>query len=377
MKRRMLTAAAAAVLLMVGQSGLAQEEKKEPKQEVKAANSESLKLSGRVQLQHLYSDEYDSDADTTNNGFRLRRVRVRTDAQLTPYVSGKIEFEVRDNSPRLKDAFGKILLFKNYGLRAGQYKVPVWREEFIRSSGELLLVERSSVARLLEESLLSARHVGIEFEGKPNKHFSFAVNYSNGAGEGIHEITSKKTVRVNNAKMLAGRIDLNLLEELKIGVSGAVNYLGNEIAIFDTADNKIGVADSKGENYTIAPDLGIYLPVGLDVEAGAAFGTLTKYFAGTPEDVNFTGFDITGRWKTKLSQASQSLGGMDALEIAAGVSFLDTDEDYFEEKMNLRFGPALYFGKKTRLQINGEYVEPSNDDADAIFRVRSQITVNL
>lgn len=374
MKLRMLTAAAL-VLLAADQSGIAQE-KKEAKHEVKAANSESLKLSGRVQFQHLYTDEYDSDGESTNNGFRLRRVRVRTDAQLTPYVSGKIEFEVRDNSPRLKDGFGKIIFFENYNLRAGQYKVPVWREEFIRSSGDLLLVERSAVSRLLEESLLSARHLGIEFEGKPAKQFSFAANYSNGAGEGIHEISSKKDLKINNGKMFAGRIDLNLSKALRFGVSGAINYLGNEITARDNQGNLVTTVN-RGKNQAIAPDLGIYLPAELEIEAGAVFGTLTKYFAKASDDVDFSGLEVSGRWKTKLSHASQGLGGMDALEIAAGVSYLDTDFDYFPEKMNLRFGPAVYFGSKTRLQVNGEYVEPSNKNADAIFRVRSQVTVNL
>ncbi len=387
MKRRMLTAAAAAVLLMVGQSGLAQEEKKEPKQEVKAANSESISITGRVQLQHLYTDQFESDGTVTNYGFRMRRVRLRTDAKLTSFVSARVEFDVRDNSPVLKDAFGKIKLFENYNLRGGQFKVPVWREEFIRSSGELLLVERSPVADFLVLMLLSARQVGAEFGGNVTKQLSFAINYNNGAGEGIHELARRKestlTVNgvrvnnVNNGKMLAGRIDFNPGKQLQLGISAAVNYIGNEIAVFDSLGNKTGVKNTRGQNSVIAPDLGIYLPMGVDVEAGVAFGTITQNYLNTKDDVDFTGFDITGRWKTKLKSASTSLGGLDGLEFAAGVSYLDTDFEIFADRLTVRLGPAFYFGKKTRLQINGEYVEPSNENTDNILRVRSQITVNL
>jgi len=382
----MLTAAAAAVLLMVGQSGLAQEEKKEPKQEVKAANSESISITGRVQLQHVYTDQFESDGTVTNYGFRMRRVRLRTDAKLTSFVSARVEFDVRDNSPVLKDAFGKIKLFENYNLRGGQFKVPVWREEYIRSSGELLLVERSPVADFLVLMLLSARQVGAEFGGNVNKQFSFAINYNNGAGEGIHELARRKestlTVNgvrvnnVNNGKMLVGRIDFNPSKQLQLGISAAVNYIGNEIASFDSLGNKT-VKNTRGQNSVIAPDLGIYLPMGVDVEAGVAFGTITQNYLNTQDDVDFTGFDITGRWKTKLQNASASLGGLDGFEFAAGVSYLDTDFEIFADRLTVRLGPAFYFGKKTRLQINGEYVEPSNENTDNILRVRSQITVNL
>ncbi len=386
MKRRMLTAAAAAVLLMVGQSGLAQEEKKEPKQEVKAANSESISITGRVQLQHVYTDQFESDGTVTNYGFRMRRVRLRTDAKLTSFVSARVEFDVRDNSPVLKDAFGKIKLFENYNLRGGQFKVPVWREEYIRSSGELLLVERSPVADFLVLMLLSARQVGAEFGGNVNKQLSFAINYNNGAGEGIHELARRKestlTVNgvrvnnVNNGKMLVGRIDFNPSKQLQLGISAAVNYIGNEIASFDSLGNKT-VKNTRGQNSVIAPDLGIYLPMGVDVEAGVAFGTITQNYLNTQDDVDFTGFDITGRWKTKLQNASASLGGLDGFEFAAGVSYLDTDFEIFADRLTVRLGPAFYFGKKTRLQINGEYVEPSNENTDNILRLRSQITVNL
>lgn len=348
--------------------------------EVKAKNSQSLVLSGRVQLQHLYSDQFKAEDNVTNNGFRMRRLRVQIDGKLNDFVSGAIQFEIRDNSPNLKDGYLKIKLFKNYYLRGGQFKVPVWREEFIRSSGNLLLVERSGPADFLILTLLSGRHVGAELGGDLAKQFSFVFNYSNGAGEGIHELTRSKSFIQNNGKMYTGRLDFNLSDAFKIGVSGAVNNLGNKIAGTDSAGNKIIVTDNIGQNSVIAPDFGIYLK-GFDIEGGLAFGTISENFGENffdldpGGDVDFTLADLSGRWKAKIKSPVEALGGLDAFEIAAGVSYIDTKETVSDERLSYRFGPAVSFGSKTRLQVNAEFVDFS--EAESITRIRSQFTLNL
>ena len=125
-------------------------------QEVAAKNSVDLKLSGRVQLQHYYNNQLRNEDSLTYHGFRIRRGRFQIDAQLTSFLKAKLQVEARDNSPRLKDAEATLKLFKNYYFRVGQFKVPVWREE-LRSSGDLLLVERSAASTFLIVNLLSAR----------------------------------------------------------------------------------------------------------------------------------------------------------------------------------------------------------------------------
>ena len=106
-------------------------------EEVIGKNSTRLELSGRVQLQHLYNSDTESDAVNTNHGFRMRRGRFQVKASLTDWVSAKFQVELRDNSPRLKDAEAKMKLADQFFVRLGQFKVPVWREE-LRSSGKLL-----------------------------------------------------------------------------------------------------------------------------------------------------------------------------------------------------------------------------------------------
>jgi hypothetical protein len=337
-------------------------------QDVVASNAEKWSMSGRVQLQHSYSSDIATNADETNNGFRIRRGRLQVKGELTQYVSTKFQIEVRDNSPRLKDAEGKLKLFNDFHLRLGQFKVPVWREE-LRSSGKLLLVERSPAAEFLAEMLLSARHVGVEFGGQIQKGVSFAVNYSNGSGEGGREDAGRsKSLDVNNGKLFTGRVNVTAGETIELGLSAAANQLGN----------KIGNADTSGTVYALAPDFGIYLDSGVDFEGGIAFGGISKDLIDATDDQKFMVADITGRWHTKLDEPNPSLAGMDGIELAGGISYIEpnTSNDK-DEIMYFRFGPALNFGKHTRIQVNGEVAKPTADGADTFFLVRSQATLNF
>jgi len=169
--------------------------------------------------------------------------------------------------------------------------------------------------------------------------------------------------------MIVARLDGKVGKSLKIGVSAVSNSLGS----------KVGTADNTGAVSTIAPDFGLYLKdAGLDIEGGAAFGKLSKDFLESVDDVNFLVFDVTGRWHKKLEKASESFGGMDAVSLAAGFSRIDPNSDVDnDEESFFRFGPEFYFGKRARIQVNGEIGIPSADGVDNTFKVRSQLTLNL
>lgn len=350
-------------------------------QDLKASNAVSWSVSGRVQLQHLYNTETESDAPETNNGFRIRRGRLQVKSKLTDWVSAKFQIEVRDNNPRLKDAEGKLKLFDNFFVRLGQFKIPIWREE-LRSSGKLLLVERSAVAGFLEKNNLSARHVGAEFGGKIANGVTFAINYSNGAGEGGREdagqdkfieeddTTFISNDKINNGKLITGRINVPVGNTLEISLSGALNQLGNEIADLGS--------DTKGNVYVFAPDFGLYLPNGVDVEGGISIGNIDKELTGSVEDTKFTLVDITGRWKTSLTQPIEQLAGLDQVELAFGISYIEPDSDKNDDELVVfRFGPTVYFGKKSRLQLNGEIEDFAAAGTDTVFKIRTQLTINF
>jgi hypothetical protein len=145
----------------------------------------SLKLTilGRAQLQYLYNSNIGSNEARTNNGFNIRRGQLYLSAKINSKIQARLSIDVGNNGALLKDIEGLISpLFDNYYFRFGQFKVPVWREEYKRSSGSLLLIERSTASFFLFENFLSGRNIGLEFGGRLNRRTEFAVNFSNGAG---------------------------------------------------------------------------------------------------------------------------------------------------------------------------------------------------
>jgi hypothetical protein len=348
-------------------------------QGVTSKNSISLEFSGRVQLQHLYAPETQHREGITLSGFRIRRGRFQVNAKITPYLCTKFQVEARDNSPRLKDAEGKLKLFTHYYVRFGQFKVPVWREEFLRSSSDLILVERSSASTFLIVNLLSARQIGAEVGGQFTEKFSFAFNYSNGSGEGNSEIAVLEKLSLkngsvsllNDGKMYAGRLDYYFNGALQVGISGVIN----DISVQSDTINQ------SGQNTLIAPDIGIYLPNGIDIEAGVGYGEISKNFFQIFNDQTYFLVDLTGRWKKFYKKENAKWGGLSGFELTAGVSHINTqlktENEELSERTSVRFGPGVYFGKKSRLQINGEFTDTKGNGKNNFWRIRSQFTVNF
>ncbi len=337
-------------------------------QNVVASKSQSWKYSGKVQGQYGYSPTVENNDLKVNRGFRMRRVRLQVNMQVTPWIASEVEFDVRDNRPRLKDGYVHLKLYDDYYLRLGQFKVPVWREQ-LRSSGDLLLIERGAANAFLVVSFLAGRHIGMEFGGKLGQNLHFALNYSNGSGEGVAEIPLReKTQNMNNGKMVAARLTYPASEVVELGLSAVVNYLGSHTT----------VTNNLGPVYAIAPDFGIYLPGGLEVEGGLAIGAFSRQFIQSDEDRGFLAFDLSGRFRQKWAKPNANLAGLDGWELAAGIAFIDPDRQFEkDEKFYFRAGPALNFGKQVRFQINVEWQVPTDPEIDQSLFIRSQLGVNF
>ncbi|NOX37788.1 MAG: hypothetical protein GXO78_09665 [Calditrichaeota bacterium] len=338
-------------------------------QSLRLKDSRSWQLGGRVQLQHLYNTNITSGDEATNNGFRMRRGRLWVKAKLTDWVSARLQISVRDKSPSVLDLEARLKLGEQGYFRLGQFKVPVWREE-LRSSSKLLLVERSLVAEFLSDYQLSARQIGIEIGRTFGNGATIVVNYSNGSGAGVREDAGrKKDDFVNNGKLLTARVNLPVGKVVEVGLSAMVNQVGYRIA---------GEQDNRGTISAVAPDFGLYLPAGLDVEGGLVFGRVSASYLGTPEDDTFLLMDLTARWKRKLAAPLEALAGLDAVELAGGGTYIQPDAGSgYVEMMVFRAGPAVYFGKQTRFQMNLEYEKPVDERLEAVFLIRSQFTVNF
>lgn len=331
-----------------------------------------IQISGRVQVQHYWDREIGSSAPVTKEGMRIRRGRVRFLAQPSEFTRADVQLEVRDNSPRVLDA-EVDLLFGSWTLRAGQFKIPVWREE-LRSSGKLMLVERSLAAEFLVVNLLSAQHIGVELNGKVSSA-QLAVNLSNGSGSGGREDAGRsKTVAgtpyINNGKMLSGRLNLPIRKEFEIGFSAALNRLGN----------RIDTNDTRGSAWMSGLDGVVAIPIRdakLLAEGGMYVGSFDRKIVGTTKDRLFHAGDATLLWQNKLTR-HDAWAGLDAYEYGVGITYLEpnsrVDDD---ETWQVRTGPAFLFGSKTRLQTNAEFTRSTAKGSKWGFGLRTQLTVNF
>ena len=320
-------------------------------------------LSGRLQLQHVYHAGIPSDAARINQGFRIRRGRLVVKANTSEFIQVLFQIEARDNKPRLKDAAGAVHLANGFYVRFGQFKVPVWREE-LRSSGKLLLIERSPVASYLAGLNLSARQIGLEIGKRSANGLHWVLNLSNGAGEGQREDAgrSKSDLFLNNGKLFTARLEARPRRRLALGISAALNQVGT----------RIGATDATGTIRAILPDFHLALPVGanqsLDIEGGLGWGKISGNLADGQEKT-FVLLETTARWQQALRHPSRTLAGLEAVEFAAGYAMIHD----LRTVSVFRFGPGLRFGKAMRLQVNAE-IESGGEDA---FKVRSQVMFNF
>ncbi len=330
--------------------------------------SQKWQMGGRVQMQHLYNPDIEAGDAKTNQGFRMRRGRFWVKAKLTDWVNAKMQLSIRDANVKILDLYATFKLFDTYYLKVGQAKVPVWREE-LRSSGKLVLVERSAVAEFLLDYQLSGWQIGAEFGKTFANGATLAFSYTNGSGMNVREDAGRtKSNFVNNGKLYVARVNVPFGDILEVAVSGVYNQVGRYVEPLD----------NRGSVMAIIPDFNLHLGSGLELEGGLVSGSVSKEFAGTPEDETFFLADVSGKWTKKLAEPVSALAGMSAVEVAAGVTYLDPNATSgYQKMMVFRGGPAAYFGKHARVQLNVEYEDPDDPNLDPTVLVRTRVTFNF
>lgn len=144
------------------------------------SNSE-MKIGGYTQIRyHLNFLDDDGSAEDFENGFSI----PRTDIALSGTVHDTIKYKVGgrfdgDDSDgngdfELRDAYVRWEWDNGWGLQFGQYKLPVWREDFISSSRQLA-VERSIVDDVFSASRAQAIHIDYK-----NDNFRWWLAFSDG-----------------------------------------------------------------------------------------------------------------------------------------------------------------------------------------------------
>jgi len=321
---------------------------------------DSLDLSGKFQLQHLYAPDNSSDGNETVQGFRIRRARLKVKAKPAERIGITIQIDPLSSKEHLKDALGSLKVTDKLTLRFGQFKVPVWREE-LRSSSKLFLVERGEAAGFLKDLKLSGRHIGLE-AGLSLGDLSFVFNVSNGAGAGGREDAGREESDfVNSGKLFTGRGRYEATKQLEVGISGAFNQVG-AADLFN---------DNRGNILMVAPDFNLELGT-LELEGGMAIGTLDASFLEQTDNQRFLLSELAAIWRTKLPNAKEGL--LDSVEVGCGVTRVDPDLSIAEDDLLvLRLGPSVVLNKKVRLQVNGELELPSDPAEENTYAVRSQM----
>ena len=190
------------VLAAVVLSGTAAgQDKKEPPP---VTSSRSFRLSGYTQFLYNYWDK-------GTDSFSIPRARLTLSGELLKNVRFRIQID-GVKSPALLDANVDFLFNPAYGLRIGQYYVPMSLENNT-SDSEMDTILRSQVVNSLAPSRdlgSQGRDIGAMFIGR----YSIAEYYLgvfNGAG--INKLDT------NKAKDLGARLILHPLESLAIGGS--------------------------------------------------------------------------------------------------------------------------------------------------------------
>lgn len=206
MRKRSVLGVGTFVLAVLTLSGVAFGQDKQDKKEEPPAvtSSRSFKLSGYTQFLYTY---WDAGVDS----FAIPRARLTLSAELVKNIRFRIQID-GVKSPALIDANVDFLFNPAYGLRIGQYYVPVSMENNT-SDAEMDTILRSLVVIALAPSRdinSQGRDIGAMFMGR----YSIAEYYFgvfNGAG-----INKADT---NKAKDLSGRLILHPLKSLAIGGS--------------------------------------------------------------------------------------------------------------------------------------------------------------
>ncbi len=131
-------------------------------------NEFSAKIGGRVQIDSAW---YDEDGSETGNGTELRRARLYIQGHMFNDWGYKLQYDFTGSGKGgIKDAFLTYNGFKNFQLKAGNFKDPFMLQEQI-SSKHTFFTERS-----LLDAFASSRHIGVMASTK-HKHWTASAGF--------------------------------------------------------------------------------------------------------------------------------------------------------------------------------------------------------
>jgi len=210
-------------------------EKEEPvkpeKPEKPKGGFEMPKISGFVQ--GMFQANLSDKGDLIDNTFRMRRVRLSVDGNLSKTVSYKIQGDFVNN-PMLVDAFVKYKPCKEFAIQLGQFKTPFTLESPINPVNLEIFDYGESVQNLAGYSDVCGvgglgRDIGVMAtgslfpimgeEGYKYSIVDYAVGVFNGNGP-VNFKKNEKGLDNNNRKDIVGRLEVHPgLKDLTLSTS--------------------------------------------------------------------------------------------------------------------------------------------------------------
>ncbi|MCP4600015.1 MAG: hypothetical protein GY847_05660 [Proteobacteria bacterium] len=311
---------------------------KEPKEQ-----DPLFEVKGRIhtrwEMKHR-SEGVDEGTDEIENGFLVRRARLKFLWRPTDWVMGVIQVGVErvfESMPSLlRDAYIHLSPLRFLELRVGQFKKPFSGLE-MRSPGRMRVLERGEGNDVIVEDLLYGdRDLGIQLSGRiiRSVKLDYAIGVFNGSGPNIN--------LEDNSKDLVGRLKIRPIKALRLGVNGSLKF-------FDDNDD----LDNEDHGWAVGGDIRIrYAGLRLHLESLFAedhnYWTRTDTLDAPPLIFNVLGI-LSYRYRFKVSWGF-------ALEAVFKMEVLDTSMDIVDDEV-LLYSPGIngYFGEYLRLMVQGEF----------------------
>lgn len=169
-----------------------------------------LKVGGQIQFRYLanYRDEPADDDEDYTGGFQTRRVRLEFGGNViskdTTFLI-QTDFSRSSGTASLLDAWVRHSLGENWGLRFGQFKAPLLREELV--SGKRMLAADRSVTNAV---FTQARSQGIQLEYEGDR-----ARVAAAFTDGLNTLNSDFDANTEADYGLTGRVELRLAGDWK------------------------------------------------------------------------------------------------------------------------------------------------------------------
>lgn len=314
----------------------------------------SLTVGGLVQPLYAHSS-----IDAADNEFEIRRARLRAEASVNDFISGRVLTEWGGGSGRILDAYVQLGFSESVVVSAGQFKRAFDMFE-LPSPADLPEIERDgriegyapcasvgsicSYSRLTEGLALAGRDIGLRVAGSSGS-LSYMATLTNGTG--------LNTSDENDRKSASGRVTLAVSEDLRIS---------GQLALHDyvAPDGDATALAFGGE-----VELGTWRD-GLHVRGAIVAGDNWRALdPGSLDPATFVAFQAIATRYFPVDE--ERLVGIEPL---ARLSYGDPDADD-DDDSGVLFTPGImfYLFGRTRIGANFDTYWPQGGDAEFSFKI--------